>query len=65
MRILAWVSWLLAGVWIVLAVFGAENFQELYGGTSGAQFFLLALVTAAVPGLVGLWAYRRSTRRRI
>jgi len=62
MRILAWVLWLLAGIWVVLAVFGAENFQELYGGTSGAQFFLLALVTAAVPALIGLWAYRRSRK---
>lgn len=63
MRVLAWVLWMLAAIWIALAVFGAENFQELYGGTSGAQFFLLALVTAAVPALLGLWAYRRSMRR--
>lgn len=62
MRILAWVLWVLAAGWIVLALFGAEEFQELYGGTSGAQFFFLALVPAIVVGLIGLWAYRRSMR---
>ena len=60
MRIFARTLWILALVWVVLALFGAENFQELYGGTSGAQFLLLALVTAMVPAGLGWWFYRRS-----
>lgn len=63
MRVLAWILWVVAAGWIVFAVFGAEEFQELYGGTSGAQFLSLALVPAVVAGLIGLWAYRRSLRR--
>ncbi len=62
MRILAWVLWVVAAVWIVLALFGADQFQELYGGTSGAQFFFLALGPAVVVALIGFWAYRRSIR---
>ena len=62
MRILAWVLWVVAAVWIVFALFGAEQFQELYGGTSGAQFFFLALGPALVVALIGFWAYRRSLR---
>jgi hypothetical protein len=62
MRILAWVLWVLAGVWIILALFGAEQFQDLYGGTSGAQFFFLALGPAVVVALIGFWAFRRSLR---
>ena len=53
--------WIVAVVWVVLAIFGAENFQELYGGTSGAQFFVVAAVIALIPTAIGLWAYRRST----
>lgn len=60
MRIFAWILWIVALVWVVLALFGAENFQELYGGTSGAQFLLLAFVTALVPAGLGWWFYRRS-----
>jgi hypothetical protein len=63
MRILAWVLWGVAAVWIVLAIFGADEFQDLYGGTSGAQFFFLALGPALLVALIGLWAYRRSLRR--
>jgi hypothetical protein len=63
MRILVWVLWVLAAVWIVLALFGADEFQDLYGGTSGAQFFFLALGPALVVALIGLWAYRRSLMR--
>ena len=63
MRILAWVLWVVAAVWMVLALFGADEFQDLYGGTSGAQFFFLALGPAFVVALIGLWAYRRSLRR--
>ena len=59
MRILALIMWILAAVWIVMASFGAENFQELYGGTSGVQFFTLAAVTALVPIIIGWWAWRR------
>jgi hypothetical protein len=59
-RLLAWILWVVAAVWLVMAVFGAENFQELYGGTSGVQFFLLAFLTALVPAGLGWWAYRRS-----
>ena len=63
MRALTWALWIWAAVLIVLAMFGAENFQELYGGTLGVQFFLLALVTAGLPALLDLWAYRRFMRR--
>ena len=52
----------MGAIWIVFALFGAEEFQELYGGTSGAQFLLLALVPAVLVALIGLWAYRRSMR---
>jgi hypothetical protein len=62
MRILAWVLWVLAGVWIILALVGAEHFEDLYGGTSGALFFFLALGPAVVVALIGVWAYRRSLR---
>lgn len=60
MKLLAWVLWAIAAVWIVLAIFGAENFQELHGGTSGAQFFLVAVIIALIPTAVGWWAHRRS-----
>lgn len=60
MRALAYVMWAAAAVWIVLVLFGAENFQELYGGTSGLQFGLIAGGIALIPILVGLWAYRRA-----
>lgn len=60
MRILAWILWAVAGVWVVLALFGAEEFQEMYGGTSGAQFLLLATAIALIPAALGWWAYRRS-----
>lgn len=59
MRVLAFVMWIVAAIWIVMAVFGAENFQEMYGGTSGLQFFALAAAVALVPLLIGWWAYRR------
>jgi H+/Cl- antiporter ClcA len=62
MKIMAWVLWVLAAVWVVMALFGADQFQDLYGGTSGAQFFFLALSPALVVALLGLWAYRRSLR---
>ena len=62
MKITAWVLWVVAAVWVVLALFGADQFQDLYGGTSGAQFFFLALGPAVVVALLGLWAYRRSLR---
>jgi hypothetical protein len=61
MRVLAFVMWILAAIWIVMAVFGAENFQEMYGGTSGLQFFALATAVALVPLLIGWWAYRRGS----
>lgn len=60
MRTIALVSWIAAAVWIVMAIFGAENFQELYGGTSGLQFFALAGLIALIPVLIGYWAYKRS-----
>lgn len=59
MRALALALWAIAAIWIVLALFGAENFQELYGGTSGIQFFGLAVLTALVPTIIGWWAWRR------
>lgn len=52
----------MAAVWVVLAIFGAESFQELYGGTSGAQFFLIAFIIALIPTAIGWWALRRSRR---
>ena len=66
MRLLAWFLWVVAAVWVVMAVFGAGNFQRLYGGTSGAQLLLLAIATALIPAAIGWWAYRRSKawRRR-
>jgi hypothetical protein len=54
--------WIVAVVWVILAIFGAENFQELYGGTSGAQFFLFAFIVGLVPIAIGWWAHRRSSR---
>lgn len=60
MKILARVLWIVAAVWVVLATFGAENFQELYGGTSGAQFFGVAFIIAMIPATIGWWAHRRS-----
>jgi membrane protease YdiL (CAAX protease family) len=60
MRTFAFIMWAVAAVWIVLVIIGAEEFQELYGGTSGLQFFALAGVIALVPLLLGWWAYRRS-----
>jgi hypothetical protein len=63
MRALALVMWNLAAVWIVLALFGAENFQELYGGTSGIQFLALAALTALIPAVIGWWAWRRHKTR--
>ncbi|HEX6300915.1 MAG TPA: hypothetical protein VF148_10665 [Acidimicrobiia bacterium] len=62
MKVLAWVLWAMAAVWVVLAIFGAESFQELYGGTSGAQFFLIAFIIALIPTAIGWWALRRSRR---
>lgn len=59
-RILAWALWALAAAWLVLAVSGALNFQELYGGTSGLQAFGVALVVALIPAAIGWWAYRRA-----
>jgi hypothetical protein len=59
-KVLAWVLWAIAAVWVVLAILGAENFQELYAGTSGAQFFLSAIIIALIPTAVGWWAYRHS-----
>lgn len=52
--------WLVAAVWLLLVSFGADNFQELYGGTSGLQFFLLVGAIAIVPLLIGWWAYRKA-----
>jgi len=63
MRIIAWVLWALATIWVVLGIFGAVEFQQLYGETSGLQVLALVLVIALVPGLVGWWAYRRSRSR--
>ena len=60
MRILAWILWAVAIVWVLLALFGAEEFQEMYGGTSGAQWLLLAVPIALIPAALGWWAYRRS-----
>lgn len=60
MKMLARVLWTIAAVWVVLAIFGAENFQELYGGSSGAQFFLFAFIIALIPTALGWWAHRRS-----
>ena len=62
MKTLAWVMWIVVVVWVILAIFGAENFQELYGGTSGAEFVVFAFIVASVPTAVGWWAYRRSSR---
>lgn len=59
MRVLAFIMWIVAAVWIVMAIFGAEELQEMYGGTSGLQFFALAGAVALIPLLVGWWAYRR------
>lgn len=53
--------WVVALVWVVLAIFGAASFQELYDGTSGAQFFVAASVIVLIPTAIGLWAYRRSS----
>ena len=61
MKTLAWVMWIVSAVWVVLAIFGAENFQELYGGTSGAQFLLFAFILVLIPMALGWWAYRRSS----
>ncbi len=65
MRIMAWVLWVLAATWVLMAPFGAANFQELYGGTSGAQLLALAVLTALVPASVGWWLYRRSKARQL
>jgi hypothetical protein len=62
MKTLAWVKWIVAVVWVIPAIFGAENFQELYGRTSGAQFFILAFIVASVPTAVDWWASKRSWR---
>lgn len=51
--------WIIAAVWIAMALFGVENFQEMYGGTSGLQFFLLSVPIALVPIIIGWWAWRR------
>jgi hypothetical protein len=53
--------WIVAALWVILAIFGAENFQDLYGGTSGTQFFLIAFIVALIPSAIGWWAYRRSS----
>ena len=64
MRVLAYILWLAAGVWIVLAIVGSAQFQEVYGGTSGIQFFALAAGITFVPILLGWWAYRRGAASR-
>lgn len=63
MRVVAWVLWALAAVWIVLGVFGALEFQEVYGESSGLQVFAMVLAIALVPALVGWWFYRRAGSR--
>lgn len=63
MRAVAWALWVLAAVWLVLGVFGAFNFQELYGEMSGLQVFGVVVLIALVPVLVGLWLYRRASSR--
>jgi hypothetical protein len=63
MKLVAWLLWALAAIWVVLGIFGALEFQEFYGETSGLQVLALVLVVALVPGLVGWWAYRRSRSR--
>lgn len=63
MRALAVGLWVLAAAWVVAALVGAEQFQEMYGGTSGLQFFALTAVIAVVPILLGWWAFRRGRTR--
>lgn len=63
MRALALVMWIVSVMWIVLALFGAGDFQELYGGMSGIQFFALAALTALIPAAIGWWAWRRHKSR--
>jgi hypothetical protein len=55
MKTLARVMWIVALVWVILAILGAENFQELYGRTSGSQVFVFAFIIASIPTAVGWW----------
>ena len=43
-----------------LSIIGALNFQELYGGWSGAQVIVVSALVGLVPAGIGWWAYRRS-----
>jgi hypothetical protein len=61
LRLTAWISWAAAVVWLVLVLFGAIEFQELYGGSSGLQVVLLGLVVGMIPASLG-WRAFRSTR---
>lgn len=63
MRVVAWALWIVAAGWIVLGVFGALGFQELYGELSGLQVFAVVLVVALIPAAVGFWIYRRAGTR--
>ena len=60
MKLLAWLLWTAAVIWLAFVVMGALRFQDLYGGSAGVQVALLGLVVALVPAGVGWWAYRRS-----
>jgi hypothetical protein len=56
MKTFARVMWIVAAVWLVLAIFGAEDFHELYGGTPRARFSLFAFIIALIPSANGWWA---------
>jgi hypothetical protein len=60
MRTLALVMWSLTLIWLALSIIGALNFQELYGGWSGAQVIVVSALVGLVPAGIGWWAYRRS-----
>lgn len=60
MKVLAFTLWVAAVVWLVLVAFGALQFQELYGGSSGFQVVLLGVAVGLIPASLGLWAYRRA-----
>jgi len=59
-KVLALTLWAVAVVWLVLVLFGAIQFQELYGGSSGLQVVLLGVAVGFVPASLGWWAYRRA-----